>query len=86
VGTARRPITGRDRVARYLTGGVTKIPGDLDFTYAEVNGAPGYLVAAAGRVLGLITVSVQADRITAIHIVANPEKLTFASAQLSQIG
>lgn len=86
VNTARRPITGRGRVARYLTGGLTKIPGDLDFTYAEVNGAPGYLVAMAGTVLGLVTVEVHEDRIAAVHIVANPEKLTFASAQLSQTG
>jgi len=86
VNTARRPITGRDRVARYLTGGLTKIPGELDFTYAEVNGAPGYLVAVAGTVLGLVTVEVQEDRIAAVHIVANPEKLTFVSAQLSRIG
>jgi RNA polymerase sigma-70 factor (ECF subfamily) len=84
VGTARRPITGRDRVARYLTGSWRKIPGDLEFTYAEVNGAPGYLIAVEGTVLGLVTVQVHADQIAAVHIVANPEKLTFVSTQLSR--
>ncbi len=86
VGTARRPITGRDRVARYLTGGWRKIPGDLEFTYAEVNGTPGYLIAVAGTVLGLVTLQVHADQIAVVHIVANPEKLAFVSTQLSQIG
>lgn len=84
VNTARRPITGRDRVARYLTGGLTKIPGDLAFTYAEVNGSPGFLVAAEGTVLGLITVEAQEDRIAAIHIVANPEKLAYLTTQFTR--
>jgi RNA polymerase sigma-70 factor (ECF subfamily) len=42
---------------------------------ADVNGAPGILAVVGDRVVTALTVEVVGDRITTIHMVANPEKL-----------
>ncbi len=42
---------------------------------ADVNGAPGILAVVSDRVVTTLTVEVVGDRVTTIHMVANPEKL-----------
>ncbi|AXK37293.1 RNA polymerase sigma-70 factor [Streptomyces armeniacus] len=86
VGTARRPVTGRERVARYLTGGLARFAAGVDFTVAEVNGGPAALAWAGGRLAGVVTVEVagaepDGERIAGLRIVANPDKLRTVARQ-----
>ncbi|OLF10390.1 RNA polymerase sigma-70 factor [Actinophytocola xanthii] len=85
VSTARRPIEGRARVARYLAGGFRMVPGTLTFRFAEVNGGPAVLAAAEGTVLGVMALTIEDDRISALHIMGNPAKLAYLSEQLSRM-
>jgi RNA polymerase sigma-70 factor (ECF subfamily) len=83
-GAARRPVTGRDRVARYLAGGFVRVSADirLDFD-AEVNGEPAVL-AFVGPALGAVLFfDVAGDRVTELRLLANPDKLRFLGAQSS---
>jgi RNA polymerase sigma-70 factor (TIGR02957 family) len=83
VNAARRPIHGRDRVARYLAGLVTRFaaPLGLEIRIGEVNGAPT-LLGWAGHTLATVTlVETGAGGIREIRLLVNPDKLAFASAQ-----
>ena len=73
---ARRPVTGRDRVARFSTGlarGATAVTVDL----AEVNGGVGMVVRDAERVVAVMTAEFDADsgELTLISSVLNPAKI-----------
>ena len=84
ISAARRVVVGRDRVARYLAGALNRPIPDMRLDlHAEVNGEPavlGYVGAALAGVLFFDTVG---DRVTALRIVANPDKLQFLGRQLS---
>lgn len=80
---ARRPIHGRDRVTRYLVGLVIKfaVPLGLETTIGEVNGAPA-LLGWAGQILATVTLfETGPGGIREIRLLANPDKLAFASRQ-----
>jgi RNA polymerase sigma-70 factor (TIGR02957 family) len=81
---ARRPIVGRDRVARYIVGGISKFGVDVEL--AEVNGAPAILGRLDGTLLGVLVFEIADGQISAIRTVANPDKLRFIDRQLSQKG
>lgn len=74
--TARRPVTGRDEVARYLTGAWRKVPGALDFTFTEVNGGTGILVAMEQTALAVVALEFDGERVAGVRIIANPAKLS----------
>jgi RNA polymerase sigma-70 factor (TIGR02957 family) len=82
---ARSPIVGAVKVARFLQGisgrpymGIE--PGDIAIETVAINGSTGLLVTARGHVIGAATVVVAGDMITAIQLVANPDKLWAISA------
>ena len=82
---ARQPIVGAAKVAMFLQGitgrpymGIE--PGDIAIETVAINGSTGLLVTARGHVIGAATVVVAADMITAIRLVANPDKLRAISA------
>jgi len=70
---AVRPITGEEKVCRFLA--AISESGFLA-TEMSVNGEPGLIVSADGKVIAAIAHDVQDERIKAIFIVTNPEKLT----------
>lgn len=76
VHAALKPIYGRDRVVRFLTGVLKKAPpGPAEL--AIVNGEPGVLLRDRGDGVSLVlTLSVSNDRIHDVWIVMNPEKLS----------
>jgi len=47
---------------------------------AEINGSPGTLITLDGRAIAALTLTVSAGRITAIQLLANPDKLAAVSA------
>jgi RNA polymerase sigma-70 factor (ECF subfamily) len=75
VSAARRPIEGRERVARFLFGAFNKFPEDIDIQFTTVNGAEAVLVRRAGEpyLVGMIDgTNAGIDR---IFFVMNPDKL-----------
>lgn len=78
---AMRPVVGASTVASWFAaiGTVTYQgvePADMRAELVEVNGGPGVVFSGSGRVIATVTFDFDADgRITAIHNVANPDKL-----------
>ena len=76
---ALRPILGAAKVARFLAAIATQPYmgieiSDLAIELAEINGSLGTLISA-GRAIAVVTTVVEDGRITAIQLVANPDKL-----------
>jgi len=82
---ALRPITGAAKAARFLAAIAGRPYMGMDVSgmaleAAEINGSPGTLIVAGGRTIAALTLTVSAGRITAIQLLANPEKLAAVSA------
>jgi RNA polymerase sigma-70 factor (ECF subfamily) len=85
VSAARRPIVGRDRVARFIVGAAQKGASAFDLVPSAVNGQTAMLGVRDGNVEGLFTVDVSSSGVTRLLIVLNPQKLErFASPAVSQ--
>ena len=73
---ARRPVVGRERVARFLVNIARRLAGlDLTIESAIVNGEPGVVVAGGGRWVLTLTAHVDDGAIAALYSVVNPDKL-----------
>lgn len=90
---AMRPITGADRVATWFAAIASRPyqgvhPADMAIEVVELNGGPGIVFTAAGRVIATLTLDLdERGRITAIHNVANPDKLrAVATRTIHHIG
>ncbi|QFZ24316.1 RNA polymerase sigma-70 factor [Saccharothrix syringae] len=78
---ALRPVVGASAVASWFAAigtvsyqGVE--PADMNAELVEVNGGPGVVFRGPDRVIATVTFDFDADgRVTAIHNVANPDKL-----------
>ncbi|WP_431042876.1 RNA polymerase sigma-70 factor [Streptomyces sp. P1-3] len=86
VTAARRPITGREKVLRYLLG-LARRP-EAAFVVgavAEVNGGPAVVltVGEGGPLVSVVVPEVVDGRIVAVRTVAAPGKLAFAATQLA---
>jgi len=68
-------IRGRDAVARFSLGTVRFLPADYQVEIAEVNGQAAVIIRTGGQALFVLSIEVEAERIQAIRIIANPEKL-----------
>jgi RNA polymerase sigma factor (sigma-70 family) len=84
---ARRPVFGRDRVARFYAKLVPKYFADpafgaaLEIRPAEVNGELALLTSVGGALFAVIVPEVVGDRISGLRVVGNPDKLAFAARQ-----
>jgi RNA polymerase sigma-70 factor (ECF subfamily) len=82
---ARRGGSGRDRMAQYVarvfTRNLAQIQLRLDA--AEVNGEPAVLAFDGDTLAGVLCFEITGERIAALRIVANPDKLRFLAEQLS---
>ncbi|WP_262387191.1 RNA polymerase sigma factor SigJ [Streptomyces sp. TRM49041] len=75
VRAALRPVTGRDKVARLVSGLLRKDPG-LAFSEETVNGRPGLAVRAeSGTTIAVIAIDVAGGLITSLWMTVNPDKL-----------
>jgi RNA polymerase sigma-70 factor (ECF subfamily) len=84
VAAARRPVAGRDRVARYLAGALSRpVAAAIRLDFAEVNGESAMLGFFDATLAGVLFFEVDGDRIAALRVVANPDKLRFVAKQLS---
>jgi RNA polymerase sigma-70 factor (TIGR02957 family) len=84
---ARRPVTGRARVAGFFAKLIPKFAADPGFARgaeirpAEVNGEPALLAWIGGVLFAVIVPEIAGDRITALRVMANPDRLGFAARQ-----
>ncbi|MGW4203209.1 nuclear transport factor 2 family protein, partial [Streptomyces sp. NPDC004726] len=73
---ALRPITGADKVVRFLAGGLGKFDATITVAPTVVNGNPGLVFRLADEIDGVMAARVEGGRITGLYYVRNPEKLT----------
>ncbi len=71
---ALRPIHGPDKVARFLRS-VTPRDAEIGVRWGVANGAPAMFVSLDGELDSVVTVVLDAGRISEIYFVRNPEKL-----------
>ncbi|TMR24302.1 RNA polymerase sigma-70 factor [Nonomuraea turkmeniaca] len=79
---APRPITGADKVARFIVGGLRKAEATLTGDPTVVNGNPALLLRVDGEIDGVIAVRLEDTRITGLYYVRNPEKLTRIASEI----
>jgi RNA polymerase sigma-70 factor, ECF subfamily len=73
---ARRPVVGRERIARFLVNTSHRLPTPrLRTKSAVINGEPGVVVTVDGRWVLTLTAHVDDGAIAALYIVVNPDKL-----------
>lgn len=84
VRAAINPIFGRNRVARFLVGIARKGGDGLKRQFAEINAQPGFLGFRNGEVQTALVLDVEDERIRAIYIVVNPEKLQHLPKETQQ--
>lgn len=75
VTAARRPITGADRVGRFLIGLAAKASPAYSLRTATINGQAALVGELSGRPFGVYALEVAEGRIRAIRVVLNPDKL-----------
>jgi len=82
---ALNPIMGADKVARFFIGLANKNAGrDISIKPIMINGTVGALVYADGELDHSLSVAIDGERIAAIYIVRNPDKLRHVPAFAQQ--
>ena len=75
---ALNPIRGAERAARFFFGLLRKFDARgvrVEARPARVNGAPGLLIYLDGALDEAVTIDSDGERITAVYVVRNPDKL-----------
>lgn len=75
VSAARRPVSGADRVARFLLG-IPRLAPDARVAPTITPDGLGFLITLDGAAHSVITLDVRGGRIADVWIMRNPEKLT----------
>ncbi|GGQ32128.1 RNA polymerase sigma-70 factor [Streptomyces roseolilacinus] len=86
VSAARRPIEGREKVLRFLSGLMPRYADELRLASAEINGAPALVAWSGSTLVTVVSFVVRDGAVAAVHNVVNPVKLAFAARQLSHPG
>ena len=77
-GAPRKTVHGAEQMARIL---VRNFAGtDARFDVADVNGDPGLVITLGDQIVAVASIAIRGDRITSIHTVGNPAKLTHLNA------
>ncbi|MEO3785281.1 RNA polymerase sigma factor SigJ [Actinocorallia sp. B10E7] len=79
---ALRPITGRDRVLRYVLGLVRRLDG-AEAVLTELNGEPALITFGEGAPFTATVFEVGEEGLTGLRTVLNPEKLGLLARRLS---
>ena len=75
VTSARKPVTGVDRVARFVLRVIAKAHDEGLLERVDVNGAPGFAAYYRGDLVGIVSVTLAGERVTRVDIVRAPGKL-----------
>ena len=73
--SARRPVLGGDRVARFLDGLARQMPAGTSLEVRSVNGAPAAVLLTAGVATVVMSCEIRNGVVLAVSIVVDPEKL-----------
>ncbi|MFF3917530.1 RNA polymerase sigma factor SigJ [Streptomyces sp. NPDC001852] len=75
---APRPIRGRDKVARALTGYATRTAAGLEFQHRDVNGDAAVVVFEDGAPHAVMVMDLDPDgaQVREVYLVTNPDKLS----------
>jgi RNA polymerase sigma-70 factor (ECF subfamily) len=73
---ARKPVVGRERVARFLLGVIDKFTKDVETVPTLVNGQPGFVGIRDGVLMAAWTVEIGPQGVTRFLNVLNPSKLS----------
>lgn len=73
---ARKPVVGRERVARFLLGVLEKFASDVENVPAEYNGGLAFVGLRDGAPMTVWTVDIGPDGIRGFYNVMNPQKLS----------
>ncbi|MEG3630367.1 RNA polymerase sigma-70 factor [Streptomyces poriticola] len=84
VSAALRPIEGRDKVLRFLSGVTRRFPANAELAAVEINGAPALVARAGDTVVAVTSFDIRDDRVTDVRTVMNPDKLEFVRRQLTR--
>jgi len=71
----KKPVVGSKAVAQFVIAVTRTAPPDAFVEETELNGAPGLLVKAGGRIIVAIVIDTDGERIHSVFAVANPDKL-----------
>ncbi|MEW1685989.1 RNA polymerase sigma-70 factor [Streptomyces sp. NPDC093594] len=77
-----RPIVGNDKVARLLTGGLSRNSTPITFGPTLVNGSPALVIHLDGQLDGIMAARIERGRITGLYFVRNPEKLSHVTVEI----
>ncbi|MFC0041355.1 RNA polymerase sigma factor SigJ [Actinomadura rayongensis] len=83
-GAALRPVTGRDKVARMISGvAARRAPADLEIRYRTVNGDPSAVLFDHDAPFAVMVIDLTAagDQVAGIYAVTNPDKLSHLDDQ-----
>jgi RNA polymerase sigma-70 factor, ECF subfamily len=72
---AINPVTGAERVIRFLVGLTKKPVGDIGGYLTLVNGSPGAVVTVDGNPYCVLTVEFENETIRTVYFILNPDKL-----------
>jgi RNA polymerase sigma-70 factor (ECF subfamily) len=82
---ARNPIQGADRIARFFIGLAAKNAGhEIRVEPAMINGAIGALLYLDGELDHTMSMAISGEKIAAIYIVRNPDKLRHLAGASTQ--
>lgn len=85
---AQRPVAGAARVGAFLVGLVAKLareagdPARLTIRTVVVNGGPGFATYLDGELTGVVALGTDGERVRAVDIVVNPDKLAHLTGRL----
>ncbi|RII20493.1 ECF RNA polymerase sigma factor SigJ [Streptomyces sp. YIM 130001] len=75
VSAALNPVSGADKIVRFLFGALRKNPRATVLEQETPDGL-GFALWDEGRIIGVVTLEVAADLVTDVRMVMNPDKLT----------
>ncbi|HET6707408.1 MAG TPA: RNA polymerase subunit sigma-24, partial [Amycolatopsis sp.] len=78
---ALRPVSGADRVVRFIVGGIGKAEVAVAGVPTVVNGNPAMALHVNGEFDGIMAVRMEGGRISGLYFVRNPEKLTRVASE-----
>ncbi|RDI45331.1 RNA polymerase sigma-70 factor [Nocardia mexicana] len=78
-----RSITGANKAARFILGGLARADVVVTFGSTVVNGNPALVLHVDGELDGVLAAQVEGGRITGLYYVRNPAKLTHVESEIS---
>lgn len=76
-----RPVSGAEKVARMILGGLSKHAVVFTADPTMVNGSPALIIRIDGELDGVMAARVEGARITGLYYVRNPEKLSRVTSE-----